>query len=227
MARSKVLFPAPDGPTTAVISPSGIPASTPLRISTPPTTYRSPRTSILGRSKLEGLTPQVGVEAVVECVGVFRERMVVGQSELHAAHDDVQPLGLGPPVLLVHEVGVVDDLGYLAENGILQFVFLQERLEGAVLPSVGEPGPDHVEELRSLRGLRGIAEVGEGCLRVQKALDQPYAGGAVHVASTARGPQHQTLFSVPRTPGDLSRSLMASRAALSAPLPRGATGDRK
>src|SRR5215212_5552255 len=34
MARSKLLFPAPEGPTTAVILPSGILASTPLRIST-------------------------------------------------------------------------------------------------------------------------------------------------------------------------------------------------
>src|SRR5687768_16298675 len=119
IARSRVLFPAPEGPTMAVTSPSGTNASTPARISAPPTAYRSPRTSILGRSKLEGLTLQVDVEAVVECVGVFRERMVVGQSELHATHDGVQPLGLGPPVLLVHEVGVVDDLGYLAEHGAL------------------------------------------------------------------------------------------------------------
>src|SRR5918994_2256805 len=94
-------------------------------------------------------------------------------------------------------------------------------------PSVGEPGPDHVEKLRSLRGLRGIAEESEGRLLVQEALDQPYAGGAVHVTSTSRGPQHQTLSSVPRTPGALSRSLMASRAAVSAHAASRRNGDRK
>ena len=70
MARSRVLFPAPDGPTTAVISPPGIPASTPFRISAPPTAYRSPETSILERPKLERLPLQVCVQAVEEGVGV-------------------------------------------------------------------------------------------------------------------------------------------------------------
>src|SRR5215210_653963 len=213
MARSRVLFPAPEGPTTAVTSPSGTSASTPVRISVPPAAYRIPRTASLGRPKLEGLPPQVGVEAIVERVGVARERMVFGQRELHAAHDGVQALGLGTGVLLVHQVGVVDYLGDLAQHGVLQFVVLQERLEGAVLPAVGEPGPDHVEEFRPLRGLRGVAEEGEGGLGVQKSPDQPDAGGAVYVAAPTRSPQHQFIPSALAAP---PLSLTASRAALSA-----------
>src|SRR5215212_3933579 len=227
IARSRVLFPAPEGPTTAVTSPSGTSASTPVRISVPPATYRRLRTSSLGRPKLEGLPPQVGVEAIVERVGVARERMVVGQRELHAAHDGVQALGLGTGVLLVHQVGVVDYLGDLAQHGVLQFVVLQERLEGAVLPAVGEPGPDHVEELRPLRGLRGIAEEGEGGMRVQEAPYQPDAGGAVYVAASASGPQHQILPSVPRAPADPSPPLTASRAALSTSAASRRSGERK
>src|SRR5829696_2356459 len=190
-----------------------------------------PRTSPKRRSRKSAVSEhfpaEVGVEAIVEDVGVARERQIVWQRELHAAHDGVQALGLGPPVLLVHQIGVVDYLRDLAQHGVVELVLLQERFEGAILPSVGEPGPDHVEKLRSLRGLRGIAEEGEGCLLVQEAPNQPYAGGAVHVASTARGPQHQTLSSVPRTPGDLSRSLTASRATLSAPAASRRSGDRK
>jgi hypothetical protein len=37
MARSRVLFPAPEGPTTEVIAPAGISALMPFRISAPPT----------------------------------------------------------------------------------------------------------------------------------------------------------------------------------------------
>jgi hypothetical protein len=42
-------------------------------------------------------------------------------------------------------------LGYPVKNGVIKLVVLQEGLEGAVLPAVGEPGPDHVEKLRTLR----------------------------------------------------------------------------
>src|SRR5918995_270848 len=227
IVRSRVLFPAPEGPTTAVISPPGIPASTPFRISAPPTAYRSPRTSILGRSNLEGLPPQVGVKAIVEDIRERGECLVVGERELHAAHDGVQPLGLGFPVLLVHQVGVVDYLGDLMEHPVLQLILLQERLEGAVLPAVGEPGPDHIEELRLLRGLRRIAEEGEGGLGVYKAPDQPDAGGAVHVAAPTRGPQHHLLPSVPNVPADPSLTLAASRAALSASAAWRRSGERK
>src|SRR5215218_10028862 len=99
IARSRVLFPAPEGPTTAVTSPSRTSTSTPARISVPPSSYRSPRISILGRCKLEGFPPQVGVETIVEYVSVPRERPVVRQRELHAADDCVQALGLRASVL--------------------------------------------------------------------------------------------------------------------------------
>src|SRR5919112_2488090 len=146
-----------------------------------------------------------------------RERQVVGQRELHAAHDGVKALGLGAGVLLVHQVCVMDDLRDLAQHRVVEGVLLQEGLEGAVLTVVGEPGPHHIEELRPLWGLRGIAEEGEGGIRVYEAPDQPYAGCAVHVAAPARGPQHQTLPSAPGALVAASRSLTASRAALSAP----------
>src|ERR671913_1175353 len=154
-------------------------------------------------------------------------RMIARSRVLFPAHDGVQPLGLGPPVLLVHEVGVVDDLGYLAEHPVLEPVLLQESLEGAVLLAVGEPGPDHVEELRPLRRLRGIAEEGEVGLRVQEAPYQPDAGGAVHVATPARGPHHQRLPSPPRSPADPWLVLAASRAALSVCAASLLSGERK
>src|SRR5919107_1583206 len=175
----------------------------------------------------EHFPTEVGVEALVKDVRVKGERFVVGEGELHAAHDGVQPLGLGPPVLLVHQVGVVDYLGDLMEHPVLQLILLEKRLEGAVLSAVGKLGPDHVEELRPLRGLRGIAEEGKGGLGVYKAPDQPDACGAVHVASPTRCPQHQVLLSVPRTPDDPSLALTASRAALSACAASTLSGERK
>src|ERR687897_373136 len=113
------------------------------------------------------------------------------------------------------------------EVGVEEVVLLQEGFEGAILPSVGEPGPDHVEELRLLRGLRGIAEEGKGGIRVYEAPYQRDAGGAVHVAALARGPQHQPLPSAPGAPADPSRSLTASRAALSAAAASRRSGERK
>src|SRR5215217_6012695 len=80
----------------------------------------------------EHFPTEVGVDALVKDVRVKGERFVVGEGELHAAHDGVQALGLGPPVLLVHQVGVVDDLRDLVEHSVLQLVLLQESLEGAV-----------------------------------------------------------------------------------------------
>src|SRR5829696_4047353 len=131
-------------------------------------------------------------------------------------HDGVKALGLGAGVLLVHEVGVVDDLCDLAQHGVAyEIVIPQEGLEGAILPSVGEPDPYHVEELRPLRGLRRIAKEGEGGVRVYEAPDQPYAGSAVHVAPAACGPKHQPSPSVRAVAAVPSRSLTASRAALS------------
>src|SRR5918998_307246 len=189
-ARSKVLFPAPDGPTTAVTTPPGIPASTLFRISAPPTAYPRPETLIPSGPMLEHLPPQVGVQAVEDGVGVAGQSLVVREDHLHAADDGVEAVGLRTTVPLVHEVGVVDDLGYLPEHRVVQLVLLQERLEGAVLAAVGEPGPHHVEQLRLLRCLGGVAEEGEGGLRVQEAPYQPHTGGAVHVASPARGPEH-------------------------------------
>src|SRR4028118_1813168 len=135
-ARRKVLLPAPEGPTTAVILPSGTSASTPLRISAPPTAYRSPWTRSFGLAKLERLPAQVGVEAVVEDIRVAGEGLVVGEGELHPPDDGVQALGLGASVLLVHQVGVVDDLAYLAQHGVFEPVFFEKGLEGAVVPAV-------------------------------------------------------------------------------------------
>jgi hypothetical protein len=73
------------------------------------------------------------------------EGHVVGEGEPHAAHDGVQVLGLGAPVLLVHKVRVVDDLRDLAQHGVAEIVLFEERLQGAVLPAVGEPCSHHVE----------------------------------------------------------------------------------
>src|SRR5215218_9068496 len=157
-----------------------------------------------------------------------RERQVVGQRELHAAYDGVQALRLGASVLLVHQVCVMDDLRDLAQRRVVEVVLLQKRFEGAVLTVVGEPGLHHIEELRPLLGLRGIAEEGEGCLLVQEAPNQPYAGGAVHVTPAARGPQHQTLpSSVRAAPVGASRSIAAWRAALSAAAASPLSGERK
>src|SRR5215210_6669263 len=150
-------------------------------------------------------------------------------SSMRSASWTISPISpsTGSP-LLIHEVGVVDDLPDLAQHGVAQeVVLLEERLEGAVLPAVGEPGPHHIEELRPLLGLRGIAAEGEGGIRVYEAPYQPDAGGAVHVAAPARGPQHQTLSSVRAAPADASRPLKASRAALSASATSRRSGERK
>ena len=50
------------------------------------------------------------------------ERRVVGECKLHPAHDRVQALGLEATVFLVHEVGVVDYLSDLREEGVVQLV---------------------------------------------------------------------------------------------------------
>src|SRR5215216_5923379 len=156
-----------------------------------------------------------------------RERLVVWQRELHAAYDGVQALGLGAGVLLVHQVCVMDDLCDLAQHGVVEGVLLQEGLEGAVLPAVGEPGPHHIEELRPLRGLRRIAEEGEGGLWVYEASDQPYASCAVHVAAPARGPEHY--LTLPTSPPSAVpvAALTAWRAALRAAAASPLSGERK
>src|SRR5215213_3110001 len=164
---------------------------------------------------------------LVEGVGVAGECLVVGQRELHPAHDDVQSLGLGTAVLLVHQIGVVDYLGDLMKHGIVQLVLFKERLEGAVLPVVGEPGPHDVEELCTLRGFRWISDEGKGRIRIYEAPYQPYAGGAVHMAASACGPEHQLPPPEPMPSSGLALSLTASRAALSAEAASFLNGERK
>src|SRR5215204_7472875 len=94
-----------------------------------------------------------------------------------------RPSDSGRAYFFVQQVGVVDDLCDLAQHGVAQeVVLLQEGLEGAILPTVGEPGPHHIEELRFLRCFRRIAEEGEGGIRVYEAPYQPDTGGTVHVA---------------------------------------------
>src|SRR5919199_3607396 len=65
-------------------------------------------------------------------------------------------------------------------------MLLEEGLEGAVFPVMGEPGSGHIKEVRLLRSLRRIFEERESGLRVYEALYQPDAGRAVHVAPPAR-----------------------------------------
>ena len=79
MARSRVLLPAPEGPTTAVTLPPGISASTPRRISVPPVAYLRPEILIPRDPMLEHLPAQVGVESVEDGVGVTGQGMVVGE----------------------------------------------------------------------------------------------------------------------------------------------------
>ncbi len=79
MVRSRVLFPAPEGPTTAVILPPGISALMLLKISAPPAAYLRPEIVILSDPMLEDLPAQVGVESVEDGVGVAGQGMVVGE----------------------------------------------------------------------------------------------------------------------------------------------------
>ena len=79
---------------------------------------------ILARLMLKHLPAEIGVEPVEDGVGVLDHGLVVRQSELHAPYYDIETLGLGPPVLLVHEVRVVDELGDLRQHGISQLVLL-------------------------------------------------------------------------------------------------------
>src|SRR5215211_154403 len=191
MARSSVLFPAPEGPTTAVILPFGMSASTPLRISTPPVAYLRPEILIPRGPMLEHLPAQIGVEPIEDGVGVARQGRVVRQDELHAAYDGVEAVRLGAAVLVVHQVGVVHYLRDLDQYGILQRILLEESLEGAIVPAMREPGTRDVKELHPIGRLSRVLEVGEGGLVVYEAPYQPHAGRAVHVAPAAGRPQHQ------------------------------------
>src|ERR671910_456239 len=171
MARSRVLFPAPDGPTTAVMLPPGIPASTPFRISVPPAEYRRPEVLIPSDPMLEHLPAQVSVEPFEDGVGVPGERMVVGENQLHAADYGVKPIGLGTAVLFIHEVSVVHDLRDLGQRRIFEMILLDEGLERAIIATVGESSSGDVEQLRPLRRLHGVLEEREGCLRVYETPD--------------------------------------------------------
>lgn len=57
----------------------GTGASMPAGFSVPPVMKRSPRTTILGRFKLECHPLQVGVEAIVEDFGMCHEGVIVWQ----------------------------------------------------------------------------------------------------------------------------------------------------
>src|SRR5215217_6854146 len=118
MVRSRVLFPDPEGPTTAVMLPRGASASMPFRISTPPVAYRTPEILIPRDLMLEHLPAQVGVEPVEDRVGVPGKGQVVREDELHAANDGVQAIGLGTAVPVVHQVCIVHDLRDLRQYGI-------------------------------------------------------------------------------------------------------------
>src|SRR5215210_8213068 len=122
---------------------------------------------------------------------MVRQDEIVHERELHAAHDGVQTLRLGSAVLLVHEVRVVHDLGDLRQHWVLEGILLEECFEGAIVSSVGEPGEGDVEELCPLRGLLRILEESEVGLRIDEALDEPRACGAVDVATSAGCPKHQ------------------------------------
>src|SRR5215212_1978285 len=63
--------------------------------------------------------------------------------------------------------------------------------------------------------------------RVYEAPYQPDAGGAVHVAASARGPQHQPSPSAPSAPDEPSRFLTASRVSLSTAAASPLSGERK
>src|SRR4029450_5705162 len=145
MARSRVLLPAPDGPTTAVMLPPGIPASTPFRISVPPVEYRRPEVLIPSDPMRAHLPAQVGVEPVEDGVGVPGERMVVGEDELHAPDDSVQPIGFGTSILLVHEVSIVHDLRDLGQRRIFEMILLDEGLERAIIATGGGSSSGGVE----------------------------------------------------------------------------------
>jgi hypothetical protein len=84
-------LPAPEGPTIEVTFPSGTPVFTPLRISTPPVVYHRLETLIL-RPTLEHFPSQVGVETVIEGIGVMSKSLVVGEGELHTTNYRVEAL---------------------------------------------------------------------------------------------------------------------------------------
>src|SRR5918993_176481 len=211
MARSRVLFPAPEGPTTAVTPPSRIAMSTSFRISVPPIAYSSPEISIFREGKLERLPPQVYVEAVEDGVSVKRQGLVVGEGLLHAPDHGVQPIGLGAPVHTVHEVGVVDYLGDLSQHGIVQIVLFEHGLEGAGVAAVGEPGSGHVEELCPFGRLRSVPEEVKLGVGVDAAPDQPHAGRPTYVTSPPGCPQHYPAPSCTARPAPLFTARRASR----------------
>src|SRR3712207_9444056 len=119
MARSRVLFPAPEGPTTAVMLPAGTSASTPRRISVSPAAYPRPETLMPREPMLEHLPAQVGVEPVEDGVGVAGEGRGGGGGEVQAAGGGGRPRGVrGAPPFRPHAGGVPPLAAVLPPRGV-------------------------------------------------------------------------------------------------------------
>src|SRR5439155_1586126 len=127
------------------------------------------------------------VEAVEEGAGDGQHLLIVGHHR-QAPADHVEPGCLGGVVAVVGQIGLVHHAGDVPEDGIVEVVAAQDRLEAAVVAVVGQLDAAHVERGGVGRNLERVVDEDEGGLGVDEASDQPRAGGAVYVAVGPRRP---------------------------------------
>src|SRR4051812_48424651 len=126
--------------------------------------------------------PEILVEIVEDGAGALQPDLVLGMRHGDAVDQVLEAGVVRPPVLLVLQVDVVDDLPDGAQRRVGDLEARQQHLEGAELPLVGELTVEHVEAQLAL----AVAVVPrrdelELRLRVDAAPDEPGAGHAVHV----------------------------------------------
>src|ERR1043166_2745870 len=137
-----------------------------------------------------------GIERVVDQESGRQLRVIVAIHPGEAERDGLQP-GRLRRKLEMRGVGAPDDDGHLLQCGVVEPVLLEEGVEAALGPVVGELDALDVERGRALarrplQHLRGLGEE-EFRLGVNEPGDEPRAGDPVHLGPFAGDPFHRGL----------------------------------
>src|SRR5215207_4921674 len=125
---------------------------------------------------LSGVPAQQRVQSVEEHAALLKYLAVVFEKFGQPRHGGVEPRGFEPVELTVLEVDVVNDLGDMAQGGVVaEAEPFDEGLEGAVLALVCELGAEHVEGDAALDPFALGDEV-EARALVDELPDQPGGG---------------------------------------------------
>src|SRR5215813_5640830 len=127
------------------------------------------------------------VESIEQRQPLGERLLVVLHSGQEPAQDKVEPARLFAREFFVAKISLVDDLGNRRQAAVAKSRAVQQGLEGAVISVVAELDAGHVEGDGARRHLIGSGKVELG-LRVEKALDEPGGGDAVHVRPRASDP---------------------------------------